>query len=283
MPQAWASDMSWGDDTHWPEPMPWPSAQTTASQALARTLGPSARALPVVTRNGREVTGEDVVALARKHVGEDYVLGARVPLGNANWTGPWDCAEFASWCVFHASGILFGTEPRNDPVRADAYTGYWAQQARAARCTIAVADAAVIPGALVLRYPSAGVTGHIVISDGKGGTVEAHSSKDGVTELKIAGRRWDVGVLVPGIRYYRSGEPVALAPPAAVIRLMSPMIKSPQVEAIQKKLAKLGYTPGGVDGVYGPQTADAVSRFQADQNLVPDGEVGEKTMKALGL
>jgi hypothetical protein len=66
-----------------------------------------------------------------EHLGEQYILGARAPMGDAGWHGPWDCAEFASWCVFQASGILFGVQPRHDPMLADAYTGYWGEQARA--------------------------------------------------------------------------------------------------------------------------------------------------------
>lgn len=37
-----------------------------------------------------------------------------------------------------------------------------------------------------------------------------------------------------------------------------------------------------VDGSYGPQTAQAVSRFQRRQGLVVDGKVGAQTWKRLG-
>ncbi len=39
--------------------------------------------------------GREILDIALLHVGEDYILGARAPLNNANWRGPWDCAEFA--------------------------------------------------------------------------------------------------------------------------------------------------------------------------------------------
>src|SRR5947209_1440452 len=92
-------------------------------------LGTSATRIPPVRIVGLSTTaafsgktGDDVVALARRHVGEEYILGARAPMANAAWKGPWDCAEFVSWCVFQATGILYGTKPRNDPMLADAFT-----------------------------------------------------------------------------------------------------------------------------------------------------------------
>ena len=235
----------------------------------------------IITRAGREVSGDDVLSLAMQHLDEQYVLGARVPMANPDWHGPWDCAEFASWSVYQASGVLFGTQPRDDPIRADAYTGYWATQANAAQCTIPVADAVVTVGALILRFPVQGASGHIVISDGAGGTVEAHSSADGVIQARVDNRRWDTGVLVPGIRYFRTGDPVAPTPAAPVIRLTTPLTRSPAVAQIQRRLVQLGYSPGRVDQVFGPQTADAVRRFQADRGLVADVEVGPITLAAL--
>jgi hypothetical protein len=230
-------------------------------------------------------SGDDVVALARGHVGEAYIFGARAPMANPAWRGPWDCAEFVSWCVFQATGILYGTKPRNDPMLADAFTGFWAEQAAAGGHTIAVDDAAGIVGAVVLRKPAGSQIGHVVLSDGKGGTVEAHSKADGVIESTLAQRRWDFGILVPGIRYFRSDASIEVVPPAAaVIRLTTPLMRSERIRRIQRRLLKLGFAPGTPDGVYGPQTAHAVQKFQAEQGgLVADGEVGQATLAALGV
>ena len=225
----------------------------------------------------------DILAIARRHIGEKYVLGARAPMGNGKWSGPWDCAEFVSWCLYQASGILFGTEPRNDPVRADAYTGYWAEQTRSVSCAVPVQTAAATAGAILLRYPQPGAVGHIVYADGVGGTVEAHSSMDGVISGKVNGRRWDTGILVPGIRYFRSEVDIVLNTAGNVIRLTNPLTKSEMVKKIQTRLTELGFSPGRNDGVYGPQTAHAVADFQGKQQLVTDGEVGAITQKALGL
>jgi len=202
-------------------------------------------------------------------------------MANAGWTGPWDCAEFASWCVYRSSGRLFGVRPKDDPVRADAYTGFWAEDAAgAAACRIE--EAVRIPGAMLLRKPAArGPGGHIAISDGSGGTVEAHSSNEGVIRFTANGRRWDTGVLVPGIDYSMSDADALVTAPTNVIRLTHPLTRGPKVLAIQRRLAELGYRPGALDGVFGPQTVSAVVAFQNDEGLVPDGEVGDLTRTEL--
>ena len=52
-------------------------------------------------------TGSELLDLARRHIGEEY-QNVRVPKNNANWRGPWDCAEFMSWLVFQCAGFLYG-------------------------------------------------------------------------------------------------------------------------------------------------------------------------------
>src|SRR5215207_238071 len=49
------------------------------------------------------------------------------------------------------------------------------------------------------------------------------------------------------------------------------------VRTLQRKLGLLA------DGVFGPQTEEAVKRFQASHGLTPDGVVGPQTRRALGL
>jgi hypothetical protein len=148
------------------------------------------------------VEGSQLVALARRHLGDKYVLGVLVPKDNAEWKGPWDCAEFASWVVFQATGRLYGcSDDSAQPTIADAYTGFWQQDALRLGQIVSIDLASRTAGAFVLRIPQHGAVGHIVISDGRGGTVEAHSSKYGVIASKLAKRRWDKGIFVPGIRY----------------------------------------------------------------------------------
>jgi hypothetical protein len=229
-----------------------------------------------------DLTGDAILRTAEAHLDEPYILGARAPMGNAKWKGPWDCAEFVSWCVFQTTGILFGTQPRSDAVLADAFTGFWFDQAREANATIPIETAVGIVGAILLRAPAPQAIGHIAFSDGTGGTVEAFNKNRGVIRSKAGGRRWDVGVLVPGVSYFQSDTPVLIEPPPSqVLRVTQPLMRGPLVRKVQRALADAGFNPGKVDGVYGPQVAHAVRDFQSTRDLVADGEVGPATLKAL--
>jgi hypothetical protein len=75
--------------------------------------------------------GNALLQLALTHAGKNMFLGALAPKNNPNWTGPWDCAEFASWLVFQIAARLYGCRRGfGDSPTADAYTGYWAHDAR---------------------------------------------------------------------------------------------------------------------------------------------------------
>lgn len=52
-------------------------------------------------------------------------------------------------------------------------------------------------------------------------------------------------------------------------------VSDPLVAAIQKALARAAYGPVEADGVIGPQTSDAIMRFQRDHNLPVTGEVSD--------
>jgi len=54
------------------------------------------------------------------------------------------------------------------------------------------------------------------------------------------------------------------------------------VRAIQTALVVLGYHPGPVDGLFGPQTRRSVELFQRVHGLEVDGRVGPCTQAALG-
>ncbi len=50
---------------------------------------------------------------------------------------------------------------------------------------------------------------------------------------------------------------------------------------VQTELAKLGFKPGPLDGIWGRQTAAAVRAFQAKNNLEVDGIIGPQVLAAL--
>jgi murein L,D-transpeptidase YcbB/YkuD len=55
----------------------------------------------------------------------------------------------------------------------------------------------------------------------------------------------------------------------------------PQVRALQRALASLGYSTGGIDGHYGAVTMRALAGFQRAKGLTADGILGPATRAAL--
>lgn len=223
------------------------------------------------------MTGKQIVTLALQHVGEKYSFGAFVPKSDKNYKGPFDCAEFASWLVYQVTGKLYGCANNNgDPESADAYSGYWARDAEKLGKKITVEEAEKTPGAFILRLARKGIIGHIVVSDGYGRTVEAHSTKTGVITSSVTGRRWDFGVLVPWIDYTKNDISwPTYPPPKKIYRYTSPMMHGEDIKLIQKKLGLKA------DGWFGPMTFNAVREFQKNHDLVVDGEVGPQTLAAM--
>jgi putative peptidoglycan binding protein len=57
----------------------------------------------------------------------------------------------------------------------------------------------------------------------------------------------------------------------------------PTVEAIQERLAQLGYYNSPVDGIFGPTTRDAVAKYQMDMQLEVTGSLSPDTLESLGV
>jgi Putative peptidoglycan binding domain len=55
------------------------------------------------------------------------------------------------------------------------------------------------------------------------------------------------------------------------------------VADVQNALGQAGYDPGPVDNTYGPQTRDALVRYQTDNGLPESGQIDEATLASLGL
>jgi N-acetylmuramoyl-L-alanine amidase len=244
-------------------------------------------------------TGQEIVNLAATRLGQIYKLGSLAPKNDANFRGPWDCAEFCSWLVFQISGRLYGCNTSDgDPAKADAYTGYWRDDAKKRGQIISVAEAIRTPGAFLLRVPT--TVGHIVVSDGNGGTLEAMGTAYGTRRGGTSGRVWDFGILVPWISYNGKmvdGSPSAPIPTSSplrqeqnppsenilILRRSDTTLPNDRVEALQRALAEKKFDPGPFDGLFGPLTEGAVFDFQEDAKLTVDGEVGPETGLALNL
>ena len=56
-----------------------------------------------------------------------------------------------------------------------------------------------------------------------------------------------------------------------------------RVEAVQRRLAELGYEPGPADGLMGPRTREAIRALQRDRGLPRSGRIDSATIEALGL
>jgi murein L,D-transpeptidase YcbB/YkuD len=219
--------------------------------------------------------------LARQHIGEAYV-NVQVPKNNPNWHGPWDCAEFMSWLVFQDAGFLYGCLDNTvNPAVADAYTGAWQRDSAKIGKRVSASEAAGTLGGIVLRFPpEPGTMGHIAICDGTGKTVEAKGHAFGVVEDKVQGRRWDTGVLLPGVAYDQSNK-LKLSEPENIFHVGAAKLNKKAVRDIQQALLAADIDPGPLDGVYGAKTSAAVAAYQRTNGLVPDGEVGPQTATAL--
>ncbi|OJT66764.1 peptidoglycan recognition protein family protein [Bacillus licheniformis] len=75
--------------------------------------------------------------------------------------------------------------------------------------------------------------------------------------------------------------------PSGIYKVKSPLMKGTAVRQIQEALAAVYYYPdkgaknNGIDGYYGPKTANAVKRFQMMHGLSADGIYGPKTKAKL--
>lgn len=242
-------------------------------------------------------SGQDIIDVGTSRVGQTYILGAVVPLDNPNWTGPWDCAEFASWCTYQAYGMVFGAGRAAKISKAEPYSGHWYSEAQAKGRVISWKDALAIPGAVLVRAPTAGRIGHVAISMGDGDrTLEARGAAFGVDIFKKAAQRpWGIGCLLPGVDYEgdaarpppKAGRTRGPLPkpdlPTGYLWLKTPNQKGATVVAVQRALASAGIDPGPVDGEFGPMTHAAVVGFQIVKGIEVDGIVGPNTATTLGL
>lgn len=229
--------------------------------------------------------GATILDIAKRHLGQPYEFTPTPNYGDPDWKGPFDCAEYVSYCAYRAYEIPYGVVP--DPAnRFNSYSGYWQRDAEKAGIKISWRDALHIPGALLVRYPPGNEPppyGHVAISLGNGGdTYEARGKQYGVVKHTAIGRSWNTGVLIPGVLY---DLPEGLGSELLLFKVLDPPAGySPIVEEIQKSLVGHGLlAEAQVNGLYDVVTAKAVSALQDRKGVVVDGEVGPETGVLLGL
>jgi N-acetylmuramoyl-L-alanine amidase len=66
-----------------------------------------------------------------------------------------------------------------------------------------------------------------------------------------------------------------------LLYLRRPMLRGDDVADLQLKLASLGFDPGRVDGIFGPQTENALADFQRNAGLTTDGVCGPDVLEGL--
>lgn len=230
-------------------------------------------------------TGADLLRLAETRLGEKCAPGL-VPKDNPNWHGPWDCAEFVAWVVYQTVHRLCGcANDHGNPATTEACPGAWvvdAQHGPLLLTTQAAANATA--GVVLIRQPPLpGQLGHVALSDGRGGTVEAAGSGLNVRRGPIESRLWHYCAQVPGVTYAATGAPVPPQSLPHLLTLQDPNIQSDLVGQVQRALQARGFDPGVLDSLYGPHTLAAVAAFQRLNRLVVDGLVGPATARKLGV
>ncbi len=92
------------------------------------------------------MTGQELVRRASAHLGQAYQLGAAADLEDPDYAGPWDCADFVSWCVYHTHGLKLGLTVAGHP-----YSGAWIRWAEDPANAIDLEAAYDTPGAILVR------------------------------------------------------------------------------------------------------------------------------------
>ena len=70
-------------------------------------------------------------------------------------------------------------------------------------------------------------------------------------------------------------------PPEALAAAAAGSIEADPVRRAQAGLQRLGFFPGAIDGAVGPQTRDAIIRFEASRHLAVDPRVSDRLLAAL--
>lgn len=133
--------------------------------------------------------------------------------------------------------------------------------------------------------------GHVGIYIGGGWVIEARGFQYGVVPTRLKDRPWTSWFKCPYIEYVdgtldEASEMADMETHTLFIRELAylpgrSMAKGLDVLRVQEMLCEIGFDPGVVDGIYGPNTQAAVKAFQNDILLCESGTVDRLTWEAL--
>ena len=253
-------------------------------------------------------TGAGLAAYAIRQLGRPYWWGtygqvASQALLNAkrqqypdSYRGSQYASQFGQKvhdCVGLIKGYLWCDDPdgvpRYNASQDVAVSGLWAQcNRRGPLNTIPE-----IPGVCVFN----GSLGHVGVYIGKGEVVEAMGQDYGVVKTQLHARNWTNWGMPRWIDYEVQGEedeiivepdkpkekPSGLQAYAVYLPLLRQGSTGKAVRSAQTLLIAngCGCGPDGVDGDFGTMTRKAVLRYQQQNGLLVDGEIGSETWSRL--
>ena len=127
-----------------------------------------------------------------------------------------------------------------------------------------------------LGYYAGGVDG--LYGDSTASAVKAFQRNNGLSADGQAGAQTQTKLYSASARY--ANNPVNKGDPEQV-RSLSLGMTGNDVYALQERLIELRYLTGVADGVYGPETQEAVAAYQRNNNLEADGMAGLATLRKL--
>ena len=111
-----------------------------------------------------------------------------------------------------------------------------------------------------------------------------------IERLSKSGKKWTYrGLMDKRYKYTEiaanvevQDEPID-APAVRDLFLRSPMLRGDDVRELQTALAKLGYNPGTIDGIFGGKTDAALRTYQMTAQRMTQGVCDDVARKVLGL
>lgn len=109
--------------------------------------------------------------------------------------------------------------------------------------------------------------------DIEGATLRINGGRTGLADRREYLRRARL------VRWGEGGSPRATEQPASTVLRKGD--RGEQVREAQRRLVVHGFSPGAVDGDFGPGTEDAVRQFQSARRMLADGVIGPHTWREL--